>query len=294
MKLQHIYHTGANNKYFIDVLRGMSASIYFDRLDFYSRNGNRNVDILTYQTFPDENIPGKFNPKLVEQTDKLFNEFQGLKILVDSHDNGDRDAFSRFDAGIPRVKCFPSHRFERDYNVVLRSTFSVKDTTIFPDEFVRDIRISCKFGKHKYHHTIREGVSRQLGSHTPFFNLTSWGWEDGRDALVDSLRRTMISVCAPGHGQYSGAYQCTLRAGALLFAHRCLNDIHYLPHYDLKDGTDFVSYDLFNFPDELKRLINDPAHIHNVRMSGQLAFMKGYNVEQSADQFYNYLEEQLK
>jgi len=268
------------------------VNIVVSRLDEYEKTGNMDADVLLYQTFPDEFLEKKFNPKLVEKTDKLFEEFAGLKILVCTHDNGDMDSFTRFSNGkdIPRVKCFPSKWFIKNFNVVLKSTISIGSPQIFPDILKRDIIISCKFGNttgNFYGHGIRESVIEQLENN--FESITDFHWEMGRKAYIESLRKSLIAIGAPGWGQYSGTYQCALRSGTLLFAHTCLKDIHYLPHYDLVDGKDFVSYDLYNFGVKLLRLLNDPDKIERIRNSGRKAFLKGYDVEKSAKRFYSYL-----
>jgi len=279
MKIHHIMHTGANNFYWLSVLNELRTvygiQVKISRLNHYEREGNWDGDVLTYQTFPDENQPSKFNPKLTEKTDKLFNEFQGLKILVDSHDDGDKDAFTRFNNwSTPRIKAFPSKRFMKDYNVVLKTTFSSELMEIYPDKYDRDIILSCKFGEHRYHHDIRDGIKHQLEK----FSDVNFEWEPGREAFIDSLRKTLISIAAPGHGQHTATHQCTFRSGALLFTHTSFNDIHYLPHYDLVDGVDFISYDLFNFTDKLKWVLSKPDMIHNIRMNGQHALEQGYNL----------------
>lgn len=253
-----------------------------------------NMDVLLYQTYPDEFNQGKFNPRLVEASDKLFRQFQGLKILACTHDNGDTDSFSRFSDSkmLPRVKCFPSKRFVREYNVVLLSSFnSPTGEQVFRDGF-RDIKISCKFGGRKYHHKIRECVEEILRE--DFANQTDFSWVSDQELYLQQLKKTLITVGAPGWGAHNASYGGALKAGSLLFAHRAIEDYYLLPHTNLLDGEDYVSYDLYNFKAKLQRLLADPYEIERIRKNGRDTFKKGYNYKMSADKFSLYLKRKFK
>ena len=301
IKIRYIKHTGANTGYFLQVLGILHQKSEFNvevtvtDLDKYTENIN--YDILLYQTFPDHSNK-KFNPSLVMKTDPLYHEFKGLKILVDAHDNGDVDAFSRFyeTKEQPRVKCFPSHRFSNEYNIVLNSTISTRTWNTFPDKHRRKIIISCKFGHIVeggfYNHGIREDIIKQLKWFFP--KETDFYRVNGREAYIEDLKRTWISIGAPGWGQYSATHQCSLRTGALLFCHESFKDIKYLPHRDLVDGADYISYNLFDFRSKLQRLLDSPGKVDQIRREGRESFAKGYDPYRSAQQFYNYLKEELK
>jgi len=126
MKIIHVYHTGSNIGYYHIVLKRLNkyrkykVVVQFIGIADYVEYGNQIAGVLSYQTFPDQNNR-KFNPDLVKRSDKLFHEFDGHKIIVDIHANGDIDSFERFENSmwIPRVKCFPSERFFDEYNVIL-------------------------------------------------------------------------------------------------------------------------------------------------------------------------------
>jgi len=126
MRIIHVYHTGSNIGYYHTILKRLhkykkyKAEVQFINIGIYTIDGNQVADVLSYQTFPDQNNR-KFNPDLVRMGDKLFREFNGHKIIVCTHDNGDIDSFERFEDSkeIPRVKCFPSKRFLDNYNVIL-------------------------------------------------------------------------------------------------------------------------------------------------------------------------------
>jgi hypothetical protein len=67
------------------------------------------IDVLIYQTFPDEKHPKKFDKELVAVTDPLFRAFKGLKLLFDAHDEPYKDAYFRFSRIRPypyTIKCF--------------------------------------------------------------------------------------------------------------------------------------------------------------------------------------------
>jgi len=297
VNLQYVYHTGANVKYFDFVLRHMkeyNVSVTKQKLNNFC--STLNTDVLVYQTFPDQ-YNKKFNKALSIMTDKLFDSFSGLKILLCTHDCGDIDSYSRManSKELPRIKCFPTQWFLDNYNVILVSSFSVNNLETYPDTFDRDIQISCKFGDRGlefYHHKIRNSVVENLKKY--FYNMTDFEWVVGKLNYIDHLKRVQIAIGAPGWGRYNGTYSGALRTGALLFAHRSLNDIKYLPHDNLIDGEDFISYDLFNFKIKLERLLNAPDEIERIRNNGREKFKIGYDPKKSADQFFSYLKKELK
>jgi len=303
LKIVHVYHTGASIGYYHRVLSILAEKqkilLEMIRLDHYVTLGRTpSTDVLSYQTFPDEKHKGKFNPRLVSAGDSLFQKFEGLKIISDAHDCSDADAFSRFSDSkeLPRVKCFPSKWFLENYNVIMIAGIATTDSRTFPDEFDRVIEISCKFGRvtgDYYFHRIRESVVEQLETFFP--NRVDFKQAEGnRKVYTEELRHTLISIGAPGWGPFSGSYHCALRAGALLFAHISLNDIQYLPHANLVDGEDYISYDLYNFNRKLKRLLDDPKKIELVRKSGRAKFAEGFDYSQSADKLWEFIKENVK
>ena len=305
LHIYHVFHSGANTHYYSKVLSLMNENKYYDvrvtkiRVDKFHQEGvPHDVDVLTYQTYPDEFHTGKFSPIVVDPADKLFRSFQGLKILVCTHDFADADSFSRFadSKTLPRIKCFPSKWFMENYNVILLSTFSTEtNDKVYPDKFPRDIKMSCKFGsKHEdlfYGHRIRECVVETLQKFFP--DQVDYEWIAGKKKYLDQLHRVLIVIGAPGWGYFNGSYVGALKAGCLLFAYRALNDIHFLPHADLIDGEDYVSYDLFNFKTKLQRLLDNPEEIERIRENGRNKFKRGYNTQITADKFYAYLKKEL-
>lgn len=297
ISLTHVYHTGANIGYYhrvLDIIQNKyPINCTLIRLDEYVKQGNPFTDVLSYQTFPDEHHKGKFNPNLVKLGDKLFQQFTGHKILFDANDSGEVDSFSRFKEPkeLPRIKTCPSKWFLDHYNVILPTSFAATDYRTWPDEFERTIKISCTFGNYSYFHKIRESVVEQLNAFFP--GQINFKWVV-RKEFINELRHTLIAISAPGWGHCSSSAQYILQAGALLFTHTALNDIKYLPHADLIDGEDFVSYDLYNFKFKLQRLLDSPEEIERIRNNGREKIKKGYDLKKSADAFYEYLSGVLK
>jgi len=297
--LHHVNHSGANRWYYLAVLDyvkenpsyGVTTSRSSLR-EFISVGAPEGTDVLSYQTFPDEFNPKKFNPKVIEQSDLQFHTFNGRKLLIDTHDCGDEDSYSRMLSGIvlPRVKCFPSKWFLDNHNVVLLSTVSTTPG-VLPDEGERTITISCKFGRKPidfYHHQIRASVEQYLRK--DFDDLTHFDWVEGKERYLKELRRTKIVIGAPGWGRYNASYWGALKSGALLFAHRSLNEIKLFPHSDLIDGEDYVSYDLFDFKIRLDRILHQPDEIERIRNNGRRKFEQGLDYKKSADQLVKFLK----
>jgi hypothetical protein len=302
LHIHHVYHSGANKKYYTTVLgyinnHDYDISVNMSPLgEFIEKGVLDNTDVLSYQTFPDEFNTRKFNPKVIDKSDSIFNTFKGFKILSDAHDCGDKDAYTRMPKGkeIPRVKCFPTKWFLKNYNVILTSTVSA-DPKTFYDKFNRDIIISCKFG-HKdngyYGHVIRKSVVSYLQE--SFNDITDFEWMPIKSEYFKQLQKTMIVIGAPGWGRYNGSYWGAMQAGAMLFAYTALNDIKLFPHTDLVDGDDFVSYDMFNFKTKLNRILNNPDEINRIRNNGRFKFAKGLDYKKSADQLVQFLKGEIK
>jgi len=297
MKLRHVYHEGANRSYYHRVLDELGKVIDVERirLDEYIRRGNDDSDVLTYQTFPDDTHPRKFVYRFVAPGDELFKEFKGFKILFDCHDSGHQDSYKRLGMpDIPRIKAFPSRTYARTFNVILPVTFSGA-LSMFKDGPERTIRVSCKFGNSDndyYFHRIRREVVRQLTR--DFADEIDFTRVTGKMAYYLELRKTLISIGAPGWGEYSASYYFALSTGALLFAHDAIKDIQYLPHAELIDGEDFVSYNLYTMRYKLRWLLEHPDEIERIRKNGRRKIRIGYDVGKSAEQFYSYLKRRLR
>jgi hypothetical protein len=80
-------------------------------------------DVLIYQTFPNELLESKFNKSLVYSTDDIFLGFKGLKVLFDAHDEGSKDAFTRFSSLDPYphiIKLFMTKDYLKKAHVIYR------------------------------------------------------------------------------------------------------------------------------------------------------------------------------
>jgi hypothetical protein len=193
---------------------------------------------------------------------------------------------------IPRVKCYPTTWFLENYNVVLVSSVSA-NPGVFSDIFNRIINVSCKFGKKEdgfYGHTIRESVVKYLSE--SFLYDTDFTWVEDKNEYFGELQWTKIVIGAPGWGRHNASYWGAFKAGAMLFAHRSLNDIKLFPHVDLVDGDDYISYDLFNFKTKLRRILDDPDEMDRVRNNGRRMFADGLNYKKSADQLVKFLKDE--
>jgi len=299
INLHHVDHNGANRKYYLAVLKHINedpaygVTVTTSRLTDFIREGVPDgTDVLSYQTFPDEFNLKKYSPAAIRESDSHFHSFKGQKILVDAHDCGDEDAYSRMASShiLPRVKCFPTKWFLNGYNVIMTSTVSA-NPGVFPDTFERTINISCKFGPKGdwfYGHPIRAIVTRYLEE--SFKEETNFEWVSAKNDYFKELRQTRIVVGAPGWGRYNGSYWGALKAGALLFAHRSLNEIQLFPHSRLIDGHDYVSYDLFDFKTKLYRILHDEKEFERIRNNGRKKFEQGLNHKESADQLTKFLK----
>jgi len=294
-----VEHSGANKRYYLAVLNHIRRNLEYDisvtisPLGKFIENGPpEGTDVLSYQTFPDQHNSGKFNKRIINKADHQFLAFTGKKIIVDSHDCGDKDAFERFaiSKDLPRVKCFPSKWFLSNYNVILLSTVSAMPGVV-ADSYIRTIPISCKFGKKKdgfYGHRIREEVTRYLEE--SFSHLTDFNWVPDRIQYLKELGWTRIVIGAPGWGRYNGSHWGAMKYGALLFCYHALNEIKLYPHVDLSDGDDFISYNMFNFKTKLERVIFDEGEFERIRNNGRKKFNDGLNIKKSALQFVEYLK----
>jgi len=299
MRFHHVNHSGTNRWYYLAVLDYIEENPSYgvtpsrsSLSEFINTGAPEGTDILSYQTFPDEYNIKKFNPQVIEKSDLQFHTFKGRKLLVDTYDCGDKDAFSRMVSStvLPRVKLFPTKWFLDNYNVILLGAPSTTPG-VFPDEEERTITISCKFGRKPadfYHHRIRESVQHCLQNN--FEQSTDFDWVEGKEKYLKELRRTKIVIGAPGWGRHNASYWGALKSGALLFAHRSLNEIKLFPHSDLIDGEDYVSYDLFDFKIKLDRILHQPEEIERIRNNGRRKFEQGLDYKKSADRLVKFLK----
>jgi len=303
MKVLYLFHKGANGYYLENVVREMnlfpdisSSIVYFSR--FKESMLEEDYDVLIYETFPDEYNPKKFNKETVDYFDNIFLKFKGVKILHDTHDDGNKDGYTRFDDITPYppvIKAFTGKYYPKIDYVILNTSLSLSDAKVYRDEFDRDISISFKHGQigvEYYPHYVRESVRKILKVNKDLPDV-SYKRVEGRENYIQELRRTLISVGCCGFGQYSGSYADCLKAGALLYAHCSLEDIHFLPNEDLVDGEDYISWNSHNFHSKLKWLLDNPLLIDRVRKNGREKFKKSFSYDRSAIKLINYLKKEV-
>ena len=75
----HVHHSGANTKYYLNVLSYIHAhseyniSVSRQSLSSFIKDGPpQGIDVLSYQTFPDESNKKKFNGRAVWLGDSRF------------------------------------------------------------------------------------------------------------------------------------------------------------------------------------------------------------------------------
>jgi len=311
--LLYAYHAGANCRYFEEMLKYLqknNTKFRYTKIsswDFLNSKDLDSYDVLVYHSFPDESHSKKFNEELVYARDKVFFNFKGQKILLDSFDQGSSDAFTRFanrpdfdNINIPRIKHTPSPTYEKLFNVICpipttgweyfegrqkKNNYSKAKQK----EKKRPIDITCSFTTGIYPHLVRENVLILLQEH--FLKETSFKRILPSD-YYEFLRTCKIFIGAHGFGEISGAYYQALKAGALLFAHEKLKNVSLLPWADLKDGKDFVSFNLDNFIEKLKWILKEDKIRKAIQISGQNKFFQGFDIPRSAKAFYKYLNEE--
>ena len=279
----------------------------------------KNYDILIYQTFPHQNHPDKWDKNTIEKTDNIFNKFNGLKIFHDSHDSGRVDSFSRFkDDTICRIKAWPSYDYITKFNPILTTMGGVgqlQSQLGFYLESIQDEKfiewnnkwpndkknqgisyiVSYGYNETKYadyptfisqkkgNEFIRENTRDVLQSYTRM--STDMEWKSQSD-FHQHLNDTLISVTVPGWGegclrQYEGPL-----FGCLNLMHESLCDIKLLPHVDLKDGKDFISFNLDNLHEKLDYIYDNRDEIDKIRFNGKLKLHKGFDLQKSATKLY--------
>ena len=313
-KILYVVDRGCNIQYLDFVLKVMQSKydIEFDRvgLQEYSKIGmelQKNYDILIYQTFPHQYHPDKWNGNLIDVTDNIFNSFSGYKIFHDAHDSGSVDSFSRFnDDTIPRIKCTPTYEFLEKFNVVMctaqgwflkdrRYPELVGSNDIIDYPKSESIYYSVSYGydpkyadgkviKGLTQISIREKVRDLLKNYKRVG--TNMEWKNGEE-YFNHLTTMLVSICSPGWSEATFRHLESLLAGCLLLSHDCINSIKLLPHVDLIENEDYMSYNLDNLHDKLDYIFNNREEIDRIRVNGKKKIHKGYDIIKSADKFYN-------
>jgi hypothetical protein len=286
VRVLYVYDSGCNIEYLSKTLKVLEKQqkikLITKNLFEYDKFIQNYYDVLIYQTYPEVNHRSKFNGDLIKRTDRKFLLFQKHKILFDAHDDGDRDAFERFDKSIPRIKNAPSFFYYRNYNVILETTYPI--SIIGGYEQKKDgINYSVTTGR--YHHNIRENVKRVLELSGIQIDM-QW-----RKNYRDHLNKTLICIAVPGYGEGTFRHLEALNAGCLLLAYDTIEDIQLLPHEDLIPDEDYVLFNEHNLEEKLKFLLKNRNVIDKIRLSGQKKFFNGYSYEKSAEKLFERMGE---
>ena len=296
MKLLFAYNSGSNCNYLgrmldLQALMFKDFSYSFIRSSQYERFDQDNFDILIYQTFPDENHTFKFNTELVKQRDEKFLEFKGVKILMDSFDDGAKDAFSRMgDASktLPRIKSVPSWSFLKEFNIIY-SVPPYLGSDLIPDmeDGERDVVLhyAPTIDTGNYSHKVRGEIMEVLCRDFKEGNYM----RISRKSYPDFLKRVQMSVTGPGFGPCSNTFWTAMQYGTLSIAEETVDQYKVLPRADIIPGKDYVSFNLETLIDKLRYLLKNPDECDQIRKSGHEKIKEGYNIEKSAREFYAIL-----
>jgi hypothetical protein len=258
------------------------AEVTVIKLSEYPAFDDNQFDGLIYNTFPDENHPHKFRKDLVKLTDAKLKAFKGKILLFDSHDDGYKNAFTRFAnfPDIPRIKTVPCNA-----SAEIPVPFSVNAKFMDATQ-PRTIPLLYCARLDGYPHDIRKQVFNILKPFNPFTqHLAFYDY-------IEAMKKTKISVVAPGWGVACVAHLESLAAGALLLAHESIRETKLLPFADLTEDKHYVLYNLDNLAAKLNDLLARPNLITKIAKSGNKAFERGYNLKKTANQVLNYFRQE--
>jgi hypothetical protein len=295
MKVLVVYWRGSNCTYLLRTI-GIQLKMFknlsyriIDPCQYFDINQD-DFDILIYNTFPDERHPFKFDRQLVEKTDEKFWKFKGVKILMDSFGWGDRDGFERMgERGLklPRIKHLPSYSFMEKANVIMTCPVYVGDVIEDIPSGDRDVKVHCAFHLNGYPHNIRNKIMDVLRRN--FSDVVNFNRIPSRE-YINFLKRTQISVNAPGDGPCSDTFYYAIKCGVLTLAEETIDTHKLLPRDTLTEGRDYVSFSIDSLTDKLGYLIKNPDECKQIRESGHKKLREGYNIEKSAVDLYSTLK----
>ena len=289
----------------------------------YANNGfdlQKKYDVLIYHTFPHQYHPTKWDDEIIKKTDEIFDKFHGLKIFHDSHDSGRVDSFSRFkDDDICRIKAWPSYGYIDKFNPILTTMGGVGQLNNQLKSYLESVKIEkflewdnvwpndkknngisyiVSYGydepeaadyptyisQKKGNEFVRENTRDVLKDYKRV--ETDMVWKDSQSDFHQHLKDTLVSVTVPGWGegclrQYEGPL-----FGCLNLMHESISDIKLIPHEDLIDGEDFISFNLENLHEKLDYIYDNRDEIDKIRFNGKLKLHKGSDLQKSAKKLY--------
>jgi glycosyltransferase involved in cell wall biosynthesis len=290
LKILFVCDSSIGNNYLrqaVQYIDPKEAEVTICRLSAYPQFDDSKFDCLIYNTFPDEFHPGKFNSSLIRITDEKFWEFPGRALLFDSHDEGSKDAFTRFKKKyvneLPRIKTVPCYGDVR--NIVISVPFAV-DKKLMDASWPRTIPILYCAGLNGYLHDIRRQVFNILQPFHPFTERLPL------HDYIKAMKSANISVVAPGYGTACVSHLESLAAGALLLAHESIRNTRLLPFADLVEDQHYVLYNLDNLEKKLRILLENPYLTSSIAKAGNQAFKQGYDLKRTANQVLKYFKQE--
>jgi len=264
----------------LENLRGRGITVDEMQLPAYSTVDQSKYDVLIYNTFPDESSR-KFlerngnHSALIKICDEKFYAFKGKRMLFDTHDNGTKDGFERLnDTDTFRIKVNPGLKVMERMQI-LPIPYVVYRPYNNPSED-RTVPIMCAMKILGFPITRRKILEKITKFHPTI------AWLPLKEHAA-RLCHTRINIVLPGWGDSSLSHTDTLAAGALLFAHESVENVRILPYAELKDGVNYVSYNLSNIVRKLSAAIKAHKKADEIRKAGLEAFRTGYDVNRSAD-----------
>lgn len=270
-----------NIAYLTEVLKWQSAWgwVEYHQVDLtqYLNEDESFYDLLIYQTWSTES-------DYAPLADQKFKESALPKIFFDAHASGSLDTYARFHLPqIPRIKNAPSEDFLKNFKVILKTSHPIQILKDKTKERAIDVSYCVGLQTHEVRPKVYEKVM-------PYQSRYVVDLRNNQHNYVSYLRRVKISINVPGYGEGTFRHLYTLNAKALLFAHESIKPIQLLPHQKLKDGQDYVSFNLENFDEKLEYYLSHPQEARAIAENGYETFKKGYDYTLSAKQLFEQFQ----
>lgn len=281
MNILFVYSSSTGCRYLKEVLYNHKQI----PIETYTTFDDSEFDCLIYNSFPGENHPTKFNKSIVFKADEKFFKFKGKKILFDSTDDGNSDAFTRFnDPTLPRIKVSPSFEFYKKFNIILAIPFLVHSNFIATKKYEKNIPLLYAVRVEGYYHNIRKDVFDKIKKFNPYIKRHPF------EEYLEILKHSKISISVPGYGPVCYSHLETLASNTMLLAHESIKKFDVLPTYDLIDGYHYISFNLNNLDDILFDFLNNPIKVNEIINNGHNFFINNYSIQKSYENLINYLK----
>lgn len=274
---------------------------------------NNSYDMLIYQTFPVENHR-KFNVPINTISDNYFLEFNGPKLLFDTHDDGNTDGFPRFNKSFDRIKTTVSYDKIDKLRVkyILGDPVFANSNITFNNKPKIELSYNVGYQDHGYGHFLRESTRDillkniykkhiDMNKHKPF---------------EEHIHNCRVLICPPGNcGHYemygigidtskfkkvvgdehlrsgiSRRQLYALKQGALLLNYKSIKDLKLFNDYNLIENVDYMTYDLTNLNEKIDFCINNKDKIDKIRLNGFNKFRQAANLKKNSDSFAKFIE----